>query len=194
MNIALYFGSFNPIHNAHLAIAQYILGNNMCDEVWFVVSPQNPLKDKRILASEYHRLAMARLAIEQSEFPDRIKASDIEFSLQKPSYTYITLEVLRNKYPNDIFTLVMGEDNLEVFDKWKNWEKIIKNHKIFVYPRGNSKKNNIFADRNVVLLTDAPLFDLSSTKLRSNIENNTLIEEYTPKCVLDYIKENNLYE
>ncbi|MCL4857362.1 MAG: nicotinate-nucleotide adenylyltransferase, partial [Flavobacteriales bacterium] len=132
MNIGLYFGTFNPIHIGHLIIANYMVEFTDLDQVWLVVTPQNPLKKKSTLLADYHRLAMVELAVEQNE---KLKASTIEFNLQKPSYTINTLAYIKEKYPKHQFSLIMGEDNLRTLHHWKNYEQIIDNHKIYIYPR-----------------------------------------------------------
>ena len=131
-SIGLYFGTFNPIHVGHLIIANYIADNTILDEVWLVVSPQNPLKNRDTLLSDYHRMSLVRIAVEDNV---KLRASNDEFNLPKPSYTINTLTYLNEKYKDFNFNLIMGEDNLRSFHKWKNYETIIKNHKIFVYPR-----------------------------------------------------------
>ncbi|MDG1859371.1 MAG: nicotinate (nicotinamide) nucleotide adenylyltransferase, partial [Emcibacteraceae bacterium] len=132
MNIGLYFGSFNPIHVGHLIIAQYMIQRDDIDAVWFVVSPQNPFKNKTTLLQDYHRLALVRIATEDEP---KFKAEDIEFGLPQPSYTIDTLTYLKEKHPDKNFSLLMGEDNLRGFNKWKNYEQILANHHLFVYPR-----------------------------------------------------------
>ena len=145
MKVALFFGSFNPIHAGHLIIAQHILNNTENEELWFVVSPQNPLKEKQTLLADYHRMALVRLAIEDQ---NQIKASDIEFSLPKPSFTIDTLTYLKEKHTEKSFSLIMGEDNLRTFHKWKNYEQILSNFSLIVYPR--LKDGNELASGNRV--------------------------------------------
>jgi len=141
MKIGLYFGSFNPIHVAHLIIANHILNETYIEKVWFVVSPQNPFKEESKLLNEYHRLHLVRLAAEDDT---RIKASDIEFSLPKPSYTTATLAYLADKYPEHEFGIIMGSDSFQNLHKWKNYEVIVKNYPLYGYVRsGFEVKNNI---------------------------------------------------
>ena len=132
MKIGLYFGTYNPIHVGHLVIANYMADYTDLDQVWLVVTPQNPHKNKASLLSDYHRLAIVRIAVEGN---NKLQASNIEFDLPKPSYTTTTLTYIKEKYPEHDFSLIMGEDNLRTLHKWKNHEEIINNHKIFVYPR-----------------------------------------------------------
>ena len=134
MKIGIYSGSFNPIHKGHTALADYLLRNADLDEIWLVVSPHNPLKDEKTLISDRDRLQMAQLAVE--DFP-QLKVSDVEFSLPKPSYTFQTLDFLSKKYPENKFSLIIGADNLVVFDKWKNYRYLLDNYRIIVYPRKN---------------------------------------------------------
>src|SRR5574344_537913 len=144
--VALYFGSFNPVHIGHLIIAQSIVNNFTLDELWFIVSPRNPLKAKKTLISEFQRLYMVKEAIEDNP---NFKASDIEFNLPKPSYTAHTLAYLTEKYPNVSFYLVMGEDNLSTFHQWKNQEYILENFEILVYPRPECAPNDLYEHPHV---------------------------------------------
>ena len=156
--IGLFFGSFNPIHVGHLVIANHIAQSDLLDEVWFVVSPQNPFKEKKSLLEDYHRLALVNEAIEDNQ---KLKSCDIEFSMPKPSYTSDTLAYLMDKYPKYEFSLIMGEDNIKSFHKWKNYEVILKNHSIIVYPRMgvNDKsvvKSEIITHKNISVLENIP--------------------------------------
>ncbi|WP_159637185.1 nicotinate (nicotinamide) nucleotide adenylyltransferase [Sphingobacterium composti Ten et al. 2007 non Yoo et al. 2007] len=187
--IGLFFGSFNPIHIGHLIIANYMANFTELDEVWFVVSPQNPFKEKKSLGNMYDRLEMVNLAIEGS---DKLRASDIEFNLPQPSYTIDTLVYLQEKYPNRDFVLIMGEDNLEGLMKWKNAEIILRDYQIVVYPRpgydGGELKNH-----PSVTMTDTPVMELSSTFLRQAIKENKNIKYFTPDKVVDFIDKKGLY-
>lgn len=187
--IGLFFGSFNPIHVGHLIIANYMANFTDLDEVWFVVSPQNPFKDKKSLGNMYDRLEMVNLAIEGA---DHLKASDIEFQLPQPSYTIDTLTYLEEKYPKKEFVLIMGEDNLTGFQKWKNADIILRDYKIVVYPRpgydGGELKNHPF-----VTMTDTPVMELSSTFLRQSIKDRKSIKFYTSDKVIDFIDKKGLY-
>ena len=187
--IGLFFGSFNPIHIGHLIIANHMANFTFLDEVWFVVSPQNPFKEKKSLGNMYDRLEMVNLAIEGA---DNLKASDIEFKLPQPSYTIDTLIHLQEKYPTKEFVLIMGEDNLEGLQKWKNADIILRDYKIVVYPRpgydGGELKNH-----PSITMTDTPVMELSSTFLRQAIKEKKYIKFYTPDKVIDFIDKKGLY-
>ena len=189
MKIGLYFGSFNPIHVAHLIIANHILNETAIEKIWFVVSPQNPFKEESNLLNEYHRLHLVRVATENDT---RIKASDIEFKLPKPSYTTTTLAYLADKYPEHQFCIIMGSDSFQNLNKWKNYEVIVKNYPIYVYLRpGAEAKNNIGADLHVV---DAPLLQLSSTQLREYIKEGKSVRYMIPDKVLEEIEKGGYYK
>lgn len=187
MNIALFGGSFDPIHNGHLAIANYIVQNNEVDEFWFLLSPQNPLKTNLRQTCDKDRLNMLHCAIEENP---KFKICDIELSLPKPSYTIDTLNELKKHYPEHQFSLVIGEDNLSVFEKWKDYKTIVANHKIYVYPRHNAMAT--FKHSNIVI-TQAPFFNISSTEIRQLINKKLSIEHLVPKSVATYIAQNKLY-
>jgi nicotinate-nucleotide adenylyltransferase len=189
-NIALYFGSFNPIHQGHLIIAQHVINAGFCDELWFVVSPHNPHKYKIDLAPAEDRLAMCKLAVDDHSI---IKVSDIEFHLPTPSFTIQTLDALQEKYPDYNFSIVMGQDSVENLHTWKQYEDILK-YKIFYYPRLSGDAKDIVVDtKSITKLNDAPIIELSSTQLRADIRNNISILYRTPKTVVSYIEANELY-
>ena len=190
MKTGLFFGSFNPIHVGHMVLANYMLEFTDLDEVWFVVSPHNPLKDKQTLLSQTHRLAMVRLAVEDHP---HFKASNIEFKLSQPSYTVNTLAHLKEKYPKKDLSLIMGMDNLQTFDKWKNYEHILKNHSLYVYPRPRLEPGK-FANHKSVVLTDAPIMDISSSFIRKAIKEQKDVSCFMPDKVAAYIKEMNFYK
>lgn len=189
MKIGLYFGSFNPIHHGHLIIAKHILEHTDLQQIWFVVSPQNPLKPSNGLLNEYHRLHLVNLAIEgEPEF----KASDIEFRLPKPSYTIDTLTYLQEKYPTHEFTVLMGSDSFENLSKWKNPEQLLKNYHIVVYERpGHTVQVPI---PQQVTILKAPLLEISATHIRQSIKNNKSIRFLVPDSVKAEIERNGYYK
>ncbi|WP_140937004.1 nicotinate (nicotinamide) nucleotide adenylyltransferase [Sphingobacterium lumbrici] len=187
--IGLFFGSFNPIHIGHLIIANYMANHTELDEVWFVVSPQNPFKEKKSLGNMYDRLEMVNLAIADTE---NLKASDIEFKLPQPSYTIDTLMYLGEKYPTKDFFLIMGEDNLIGLPKWKNADIILRDYKIIVYPRPGYLESDL-KNHPSVIMTETPVMELSSTFLRRSIKDAKNIKFYTPDKVIDFIEKKGLY-
>jgi nicotinate-nucleotide adenylyltransferase len=194
--IGLYFGSFNPVHIGHTAIAGYMTEFAGLDQVWFVVSPQNPLKKKETLLADHHRLCMTQLAIGDN---DRLKASDIEFRLPVPSYTIDTLAYLKEKYSKNEFCLVMGEDNLYTLHKWKNADELIKKYQIYFYPRLDSvKPSSALLDqilsKAVVHSVNAPLMEISGTFIRNGIKNGKDMSYFLAPEVWKYIKEMHFYE
>lgn len=189
MNIGLFFGSFNPIHVGHLIIANYFVEHTDLNEVWFIVSPQNPFKEKKTLLNEYHRLEMVRLAIGDNV---RLRASDIEFKMPQPSYTVDTLAVLSEKHPNYNFSLIMGSDNLENLHKWKNAEQLTSNHTILVYARPDYTQNPYSHNANVQL-HNPPQMSLSSTYIRKQLGLGKSIQYLVPDTVLEFIKKGNYY-
>jgi nicotinate-nucleotide adenylyltransferase len=192
----LYFGSFNPIHIGHLAIAGYMTEFAGLSQVWFIVSPHNPLKKKETLLADYQRLYMAQLAIGDN---DRLKASDIEFKLPVPSYTIDTLTYLKEKYPDKDFCLVMGEDNLYTLHKWKNVDELIKKYPIYYYPRHDAVKPSSAALDHILSIADihrskAPLMDISGTFIRDGIRQGKDMSYFLPQAVWKYIREMHFYE
>lgn len=196
MNIGLFFGSFNPIHVGHLILANYMVDRQPIDQVWFVVSPQNPLKEKESLLADYHRLNLVKIAIDDNP---RFRACDIEFKLSKPSYTSHTLAHLIEAYPGNTFSLLLGEDNLRTFDKWYNYESILKNHQLYVYPRIEDKSESIskridFNDHpGIHLCKDAPLMKISASYIRNAIQHSQSIQYLLPPKVEEYVQEMNFY-
>jgi nicotinate-nucleotide adenylyltransferase len=194
--IGLYFGSFNPVHIGHMAISGYMTEFAGLEQVWFVVSPQNPLKKKETLLADHHRLYMAQLAIGDN---DKLKASDIEFKLPVPSFTIDTLAYLTEKYPKNIFYLVMGEDNLYTLHKWKNVNELINRFSFLVYPRPDSRKpdlpllNETLAKSDIQLVK-APMMDISGTFIRDGIKNGKDMSYFLPPAVWKYIREMHFYE
>ncbi|SEF78778.1 nicotinate-nucleotide adenylyltransferase [Halpernia humi] len=189
--IGLFFGSFNPIHIGHLILANYILENTDMDELWFVVSPQNPFKEKKSLLNDHNRLAMVRLAIKN--YP-QMRASNIEFSLPTPSYTIDTLIYLKEKYPKNSFSLIMGEDNLKSLHKWKNFELLIKNYQIIVYPRTSSEERpEITWNQENIHRISAPIIELSATEIRRMIRDKKNVRPMLPPEVFEYLDGSNFY-
>lgn len=192
MKIGLYFGTFNPIHIGHLIIANHLAENSDLDQIWMVVTPHNPHKEKSTLLDDYHRLHLVNLAIE--EYP-KLKSSDIEFKLPQPNYTVNTLVHLQEKFPKNEFSLIMGEDNLNSLPKWKNYEAILENHHIYVYPRisGDFKKSEL-ENHPKVHKINAPIIELSSTFIRNSIKNKKNIIPMLPEKVWKYVDDNNFYK
>ena len=191
MKVGLYFGTFNPIHIGHLIIANHIAENSELDQVWMVVTPHNPLKKKSGLLDDYQRLEMVHLAT--TDYP-KIKPSDIEFKLSQPNYTINTLAHLREKFPSHQFVLIMGEDNLNSFHKWKNFEVILDQYEILVYPRIAEKNENSFAGHAKIKMISAPIVEISSTFIRENIQKGKNVRALLPEKVWQYIDDNNFYK
>ena len=185
MKIGLYFGSFNPIHNGHLAIVRFLIQQDLFEQIWMVVSPNNPLKDKDDLWNENDRLNMVKLAIQDISY---LHTCDVEFSLPTPSYTIDALHCLKKQYPNDEFSLILGADNMQNFHKWKNYEEILDRYMIYVYPRSQSKvterSRSRIAHPHVVYL-DAPLLQISATDIRALLQQKKPVTEYLPASVVD---------
>jgi nicotinate-nucleotide adenylyltransferase len=188
MKIGLYFGSFNPIHVGHLIIANHILNYTSLEQVWFVVSPQNPFKSSHSLLNEYHRLHLVNVAIDGET---RLRASSVEFKLPKPSYTVDTLAYLTEKYPQQSFTIIMGSDGFQNLDKWKNYTSLVKNHSFYIYKRPGFEITETFGARITVL--DAPLLDISSTRIRNMVKEKKSIRFLVPDVVNDEIEKNGYY-
>lgn len=192
--IGLYFGTFNPIHVGHLIIANHLANNSDLNEVWFVVSPHNPLKDKNTLLDDHHRLAMVQRAVEDNP---KLKASSIEFDLPKPSYTVFTLQSLKEKFPKTEFSLIMGEDNLRTIHKWKNYEYILENFDIYVYPRVQSATETDVKDFSTsgrIHMCNAPVMNVSSTFIRDAIKNRKDVRYLLTDPVFKYVDEMNFYK
>ncbi len=188
-NIGLFFGSFNPIHIGHLAIANYIVEYSNLDKVWFVISPHNPHKNKASLLADYHRYYMVNLAIEDDA---RFYASNIEFHLPQPSYTINTLTYLKEKYPEKTFSLIMGADNLKNFHKWKNSEYILNNYEILVYPRPNY--DLITNPYPQVKIVNAPLMEISASFIRKAIKAGKDMRYFLHPKVWEYLEEMHFYK
>ena len=190
-NIGLYFGTFNPIHIGHLTIANHMAEFSTLDEIWMIVTPHNPFKKKSSLLDNHHRLEMVRLATDH--YP-KLKPSNIEFDLPQPNYTVNTLAVLEEKYPDYLFNLIMGEDNLKSLQKWKNYEVILERYSIFVYPRiSEGTVEHQFTDHQKITMVDAPIMEISSTFIRKSIANEKNIRPLLPEAVWQYCDEMNFY-
>ena len=188
MKIGLFFGSFNPVHTGHLVIVNHILNYTDLKKVWFIVSPQNPLKENNTLLSEYNRLHLLKTATEED---DRVKVLDIEFHLPKPSYTATTLVHLEEKYPGNQFCVIMGSDSFQNLKKWKNYETIIKDYPIYIYPRPGSKVDNRI-NANITIV-EAPLLQISATEIRQMIKEKKSIRYLVPDKVREEIERGGYY-
>ena len=189
MKIGLFFGSFNPIHIGHLAIANIMVESADLEQVWFVVSPQSPLKKITGLAHEFDRFDMVEAAIYDNP---KLRASNIEFNMPKPSYTVDTLAYLADKYPQHSFSLIIGEDNLKSFPKWKNYSNILDQYGLYVYPRPNTNISEL-KDHSSVKWIKAPLFDISATFIRNLLRENKSIKYLVPDSVIEMIISRKLY-
>lgn len=187
--VGLFFGSFNPIHIGHLIIASYVADNTDLDQIWFVVSPHNPLKEKKTLLADHHRMAMVRRAVENDA---RFRASDIEFNLPQPSYTTITLAHLKEKHPDINFTLLMGGDNLASLPKWKNYQTILDSYPIIVYSRPNNDVSEMVGKGDIRVL-DAPQMNISSSTIRKFVTEKKETKYMMPPEAWQYMDEMNFY-
>jgi nicotinate-nucleotide adenylyltransferase len=189
MNVGLFFGSFNPIHTGHLIIASEVVYKVKLDQVWMMVSPQNPHKKNNSLLNEWHRLHLVQLAVEENH---KLKASSIEFKLPRPSYTSTTLAYLKENYPQHRFCIIMGSDSFSNLEKWHNYKYIIENFRLIVYKRpGFEIQNKIKADLTIL---DSSLLEVSSTKIREKIKIGAPIDYWVPKSVAEEIYKNNYYK
>jgi len=190
MRVGLYFGSFNPIHHGHLLIASWILQNTSLQQVWFVVSPQNPLKPASTLLNEYHRLYLVQLAVEGE---NNLKALDIEFKLPRPSYTVDTLAYLQEKYPAHEFSIILGSDSFQNLPKWKNAEWLLKNYPVYVYKRPAHEQLPSYPGVKDIHILKAPLLPISSTEIRKKIKEGKSIRYLVPEAVRAEIERNGYY-
>lgn len=191
MRVGLFFGSFNPIHIGHLVIADVMADQTDLEQVWFVVSPLNPFKSSSSLLHEFDRLKMVELAIEDNF---KFRASDVEFNMPRPSYTADTLAYLSDKYPQNEFKLIIGEDNLVHFHKWKNYESVLENFGLYVYPRPQVDKSKIKIKNENIKYIDSPMLDISATFIRSSIRNDHSVQYLLPSPVIDYIRFKKFYQ
>jgi len=186
----LLFGSFNPIHQGHLMIANYMVEFTDIGQVWFIISPHNPLKEKSSLLADHHRLAMANIAVENDQ---RFRASNIEFHLPQPSYTIDTLTYLSEKYPEKEFVLIAGRDNLPSFQKWKNYEELLNNYQFYIYPRKDAGVS-LFDSHPHIHFTEAPMIEISSSFIREGIRDGKNMSQFLPEKVWEYIEEMHFYQ
>jgi nicotinate-nucleotide adenylyltransferase len=198
--VGLFFGSFNPIHVGHLILANHMAETTDLNEVWFVVSPHNPHKEKANLLDDYHRMSLVRVAIEDNP---KLRDSAVEFELPKPSYTVFTLQKLKEIHPEDEFVLIMGEDNLRTLHKWKNYEYILENHQILVYPRiktiqeielNDKVENALEKHKNVNVVADVPMMRISSSFIRDAIKKGYDVQYLLTDKVFKYLDEMNFYK
>ncbi|SRR6266540_6529870 len=189
MKIGLYFGSFNPIHIGHLIIANHIINNTDFKKIWFIISPQNPLKLSKSLLNEYQRLYLLKLAIEDDP---NFKASDIEFKLPKPSYTINTITYLKEKYPQHQFGIIMGSDSFQNIGKWRNYEQLIKENEIIIYKRPGFEVK--YSYQNLIILKDAPLLEISATSIRDMIKKSKSIRYIVPDKVREEIEKGGYFK
>ncbi len=189
MKIGLYFGTFNPIHIGHMAIANYMVEFTEIQQIWFIISPQNPFKEEKHLLKDYHRLAMVNQVIEDD---NRFRASNIEFKLPRPSYTIDTLVYLQEAHPDHKFYLLMGSDNLKHFHKWKNADEILKNHHILVYPRPGDQMRNMELHPHIHMV-NAPLMEISASFIRQAIADGKNVSYFMPYKAYRYMTEMNFY-
>ena len=189
MKIGLFFGSFNPMHTGHKVIASYMVEFSDLDKVMFVVSPQNPFKNKRSLLDQYQRLMIIRMEIEDNP---KLQVTDIEFSMPQPSYTIDTLVRLREENPNNEYALIMGADNLQRFNKWKNYQQILDCYSIYVFPRPGYQINESY--KNIYVVNDVPEMAISASFIRQSIKQGRDVSYLMPEKAWQYIDEMNLYK
>jgi len=188
--IGLFFGSFNPIHTGHMILAEYMVEHAGLKEVWFVVSPQNPLKEKKTLLADYHRLAMVNIAVEDDP---RLRSCNIEFKMPQPSYTIDTLTYLSEKHPDAHFVLIGGTDILPSFHKWKNYQELLKQYELYIYNRPHYDAGE-YHDHPQISFFDAPLIEISSSFIRDSIKTGKEIRYMLPPKVYQYLREMHFYE
>lgn len=186
MNIGLFGGTFNPVHNGHIKLAESFLLQKKLDEVWLMVSPLNPLKQNDIIKANTLRLNLLRKAI---AYNPKLIASDYEFNLPKPSYTWNTLQHLKHDFPNNKFTILIGEDNWDLFDRWYKSKEILSNYEIVIYPRTKTKASLTKLPKKVSVLNSAYIIDVSSTEIRNLVNKNLPINDLVPEIIIDDVKK-----
>ena len=189
MKIGLFFGSFNPMHIGHKVIASYMAEFSELEQVWFVVSPQNPLKQKQSLLDQYHRLMIIRMELEDNP---KLEVSDIEFGMPQPSYTIDTLVRLKEEHPENEYALIMGADNLQNFHKWKNYEQILADYSVYVYPRSGIEISG--SHENINIVKGAPQMEISASFIRKSIKEGKDVSYLIPENAWNYIDEMNFYK
>ncbi len=189
MKVGLFFGSFNPVHVGHMIIANHLAEYTDLNQIWMVVSPHNPLKNKASLAKDNDRYHLVQLAIGDHT---KIRASNVEFSLPTPSYTIDTLTYLEEKFPEKSFSLIMGGDSLTGIEKWKNYEKLLSDYDIYVYKRSEAD-TIMYEHMNNIKIVDAPLLDISATFIRNAIKNKKSVRYLVPDAVYEYLESSTLY-
>ena len=191
MNIGLYFGTFDPIHRGHINIVNFLIDNSLVEKVWFVVTPESPDKSSNNLTDFIHRYEMVKIEVKDN---NNLLASDVELKLERPNYTINSLRYISNAFPDNNFSLIIGEDNLINFKKWKNYKEIMNNFKIYVYPRKTRLKRDIkLLISNNIEMIEAPLIDLSSTNIRNIINDKNYAKQFISDNIYKYITTNNLY-
>ena len=192
MNIGLYFGTFDPIHRGHINIVNFLIDNCLVEKVWFVVTPENPDKISNNLTDFIHRYEMVKIEVKDN---NNLLASDVELKLEKPNYTINSLRYISNAFPDNNFSLIIGEDNLVNFKKWKDYKEIMNNFKIYVYPRKTRLKRDMkLLMNNNIEMIEAPLIDLSSTNIRNIINDKNYAKQFISDSIYKYITTNNLYK
>jgi len=192
MNIGLYFGTFDPIHFGHINIANFLVDNDLVEKVWFVITPENPEKPSNSLTNFIHRYEMVKIQVKDN---NNLLASDIELNLKRPNYTIDSLRYISKAYPDNNFSLIIGEDNFVNFKKWKAYKEIMNYYKIYVYPRKTRLKTDMkLVMSNNIEMIKAPLIDLTSTNIRNNINQKDFSKEYISDSIYKYITTNNLYK
>tara|TARA_Y100000739_G_scaffold2174_1_gene1855 strand:- start:5287 stop:5865 length:579 start_codon:yes stop_codon:yes gene_type:complete len=191
MKIGLYFGTFDPIHLGHISIANFLINNKLLNEVWFIVTPQNPEKNISDLTDFTHRFEIVKIQIKDN---NNLKASDIELNLEKPNYTINSLKHISNKFPNDIFSIIIGEDNLINFKNWKGYKEILNCYKIYVYPRTTKRNKSVsIIKHSNIQIIKAPLVEINSTNIRQLIKERGDVIKFISNNVYKYITKHNLY-